>query len=233
MKKEISGEAGCLLSHNRNQTNMKIIDGLKLKGRPVEIPDCSRNDLPEFFVEMGFKVGAEIGVDKGEFSEKIAKSGLKLFSIDPWKMYGDYTDSRGQKKLDQIYQITKERLSSYPNVTILRKTSIEALSDVPNNSLDFVYIDGNHQLKFVIEDLFEWSKKVKVGGIIAGHDYIYTNPKTQAGICHVIYALDAYTKAYKIDNLYLLGRKHAEEGEKRDKFRSYIFFNKRQEYRNQ
>ncbi len=31
---------------------MKLIDGIKLKGAPAEIPDCSRDDLPQFFVEM-------------------------------------------------------------------------------------------------------------------------------------------------------------------------------------
>lgn len=211
---------------------MKLIDAVKkFKGNPVEIPNCSRNDLPLYFKDLGFKKGAEIGVDKGEFSEEIAKSGLILYAIDPWKMYSDYTDSRGQEKLEEIYNNTQKRLSSYSNVTIIRKTSMEALNEIEDDSLDFVYIDGNHQLKYVIEDLFEWSKKVKLGGIIAGHDYIYTNPKTQAGICHVIHALNAYTKAYKIEDLYLLGSKNAKEGEKRDRFRSFMFFNKRQEYR--
>lgn len=210
---------------------MRIIDGLKLKGSPAEIPDCSRDDLPQFFVDMGFKVGVEIGVDKGEFSEKFCKVGLKLYAIDPWKSYGDYTDSRGQAYLDFLYEHTKRVLSPYPNASVIRKTSMEAAQDFPDRSLDFVYIDGNHQLKYVIEDIVEWSKKVKVGGIISGHDYIYTDPRTQAGICHVIYALDAYIRAYKIDNWYLLGRKHAAEGEKRDKFRSWMFINKKFKYR--
>src|SRR3990167_4601930 len=100
---------------------MRIIDGLKLKGRPVEIPDCSRDDLPEFFVEMGFKAGAEIGVDKGEFSEKFAKAGLSLYAIDPWLSYGDYTDSRGQQRLDFLYEHTKRILSPYPECKIIRK----------------------------------------------------------------------------------------------------------------
>lgn len=212
---------------------MKLINGLKLKGNPVEIPDCSRNDLPELFKEMGFTTGAEIGVARGDFSEVIASSGLKLYSIDPWLSYDDYIDDRGQDVEDSIYQKTKDRLSKYPNCQIIRKTSAEAARDIPDRSLDFVYIDGNHQLMYVIEDLVIWSKKVKVGGIISGHDYIYTNPRTQAGICHVIYALNAYTQAYKIDDLYLLGRKHADEGEARDKFRSWMFINKEFKLRNQ
>ena len=210
---------------------MKLVDGLKLKGRPAEIPDCSRDDLPQLFKDMGFTVGAEIGVDKGEFSEVIAKSGLKLYSIDTWFSYDDYKETRGQDVLDEIYEKAKRRLAPYPNCIVIRKSSVEAAKDFEDGSLDFVYIDGNHQFMYVAEDIAIWSKKVKVGGIICGHDYIYTNPRTQAGICHVIYVVNAYTQAYKIENWWLIGRKHADEGEKRDRFRSWMWINKAFEFR--
>lgn len=203
---------------------MKLIDGIKLTGRPAEIPDCSRDDLPSFFVEQGYKIGAEIGVDKGEFSQKFGAAGLSLFAIDPWRYDDDYQDSRTQDRLDFLHEHTKRVLSPYPNCTVVRKTSMEAVRDHADNSLDFVYIDGNHQLKYVVEDIVEWTKKIRPGGAIAGHDYIYTNPKTVAGICHVIYALGAYTQAYNIRNWFLLGRKERLDNEVRDRFRSWMFF---------
>lgn len=66
---------------------MKLIDGLKLKGGRIEIPDCSRDDLPELFVQLGFKVGAEVGVYRGEFTEKFCQAGLKMYGIDPYLSY--------------------------------------------------------------------------------------------------------------------------------------------------
>ena len=48
---------------------------------------------------------------------------------------------------------------------------MEALKDFNDNSLDFVFIDGNHTFEYVVEDIAQWSKKVKVGGIVSGHDY--------------------------------------------------------------
>lgn len=57
---------------------MKLIDGIKLRGNPAEILDCSRDDLPQFFVEMGYKAGAEIGVYKGQFSKKFCQVGLNF-----------------------------------------------------------------------------------------------------------------------------------------------------------
>ena len=46
-----------------------------------------------------------------------------------------------------------------------------AISQFEDNSLDFVYIDGNHAYDYVLEDCREWSKKVRHGGIVSGHDY--------------------------------------------------------------
>jgi hypothetical protein len=43
--------------------------------------------------------------------------------------------------------------------------------DFDDESLDFVYIDANHRPDFVREDIREWTKKVKKGGIVSGHDY--------------------------------------------------------------
>ncbi len=203
---------------------MKLIEGIKLRGRPAEIPDCSRNDLPEFFKELGLKRGVEIGVYKGEYSEVIAKSGLELYSVDPWRLYKDYGNSRGQKRLDEQYRQASERLSSYPNAHIIRKTSMEALDDFPDGSLDFVYIDGNHQFAYVAEDVYHWAIKVRQGGIISGHDYAYYKSKSICGGCHAHEIVDAYVKAYRIPNFWVLGRYKYIEGEVRDRWRSWMFF---------
>jgi len=202
---------------------MKLIDAIKNRGRPFEIPDCSRDDLPKFFVEMGFKVGAEIGVYKGEFSEKIAKTGLTLYAIDPWRIYKDYDNPRGQARLDFQYEHTKRVLAPYPNCTIVRKTSMEAVEDFEDETLDFVYIDANHEFRYIAEDLYEWTKKVRKGGIVSGDDYFFVKSDSGAQFWHVGYVLRAYIGAYGIPNWYLLGRKNPLPGEKRDKWRSWMF----------
>ena len=203
---------------------MKISDGIKnLKGQGVEIPDAGRDDLPEFFKAMGYKVGAEIGVDRGEFSEVLCKGGLKLYAVDPWGVYPDYYRDNLPEKLDRYYEETKQRLAPY-DCTLVRKTSMEAVKDFEDESLDFVYIDGHHGFKFVTEDIFEWSKKIKKGGTICGHDYVYTKSQPSSPYaCHVRYVVDAYTNAFKIKDWYVLGRKNALEGEKRDLWRSWMW----------
>ena len=44
--------------------------------------------------------------------------------------------------------------------------------DFEDNSIDAIYIDGNHSYEAVIEDIKNWSPKVKQGGLIIGDDYL-------------------------------------------------------------
>ena len=52
---------------------------------------------------------------------------------------------------------------------------MDAVKDFKDESLDFVYIDANHGYESTKEDIREWSKKVKKGGIVSGHDYVKKN----------------------------------------------------------
>lgn len=183
---------------------MKIIDGLKLDGWQVEIPGCGRNDFPEFFRDMGYKVGAEIGVRKGEYSEILCKGGMKVYSIDPW-----------QNKQRGFEQIARDRLEQYDNCTIIKKLSMDALADFEDESLDFVYIDANHNFRFVAEDIYEWPKKVKKGGVVAGHDYTTLGGP---GLYDVKFIIDAYTRCMQIPKWYVLGKDREV-----DKYRSWFW----------
>jgi len=206
---------------------MKLIEGLKLKGAEAEIPDCSRDDLPLFFKQMGFKVGVEVGVATGSFSIAIAKEGLKVYGVDPFLEYEDF-DHPGvcnQKRMDKLYEVAKKRCEPY-NITIIRKTSMEAAKDFKDRSIDFVYIDGHHGFKYVAEDLWEWTKKVKKGGIISGHDFARNKKPVRDTFCiHVPFVVDAFTKCFGIKNWYVLGRHKPLPGEVRDKWRSYMWIN--------
>lgn len=200
---------------------MRISQGLNLEGWNVSIPDCTRYELPEFFKELGYKVGAEIGVKEGHFSKCLCEAGLKIYSIDPWVEYSDYYFGTLTQNIDEQYEKTKALLEPL-GATVIRKTSMEAVKDFKDESLDFVYIDGNHSFKYVTEDIFEWSKKVRHGGIIAGDDYCITISVTTHG--HVKYVVDAYTRAFKIPKWYVIGSRDIVPGEKRDKWRSFFWF---------
>jgi len=56
-------------------------------------------------------------------------------------------------------------------ITPIKSTSLEAAKLVPDSSLDFCFIDASHDYDNVIADIKAWFPKVKLGGVIAGHDY--------------------------------------------------------------
>lgn len=194
---------------------MTLLEAVKtVKGCPGNVAGRSRKELPELFVQLGYKVGAEVGVYKGEFNELLCKSGLQIYGIDPWKAYDDYDNKSRhsgptQERQDFLYSHAKRTLDKYPNCSLVRKTSMEAVKDFKDEELDFVYIDGHHGLKYVIEDIWEWSKKVRKGGIVSGHDYLYSRIRSPYDpyVCHVRIAVDAYVKAAYIENFLVFGQK--------------------------
>ena len=180
--------------------NRQIRDKFRIKG-PCVVPftgflDSTRNDLADLFCELGFKIGAEVGVMWGGYSEVLLRKnpGLKLYCIDPWTPYENGRPS--QEKQDRIYRRAKKVLSRL-GATLIRKTSMEALADIPDGSLDFVYIDAMHKFDYVMMDIIEWSKKVKRGGIVSGHDYSLIPG------CGVVPATHAYTRGHMILEWYV------------------------------
>lgn len=151
----------------------------------------NRLELAKYFGELGFKLGAEIGVEKGYYSEVLLQNipGLKLYCIDWWEGYPGYMDIRRWKTFASIRDIVNKRLAPY-NCELIKKYSMDAVKDFADESLDFVYIDANHQYGYVRDDIREWSKKIRKGGIISGHDYYHT----RAGNCGVIQAVDEYVR---------------------------------------
>lgn len=132
----------------------------------------TRKDLISVFRGNGFTSGAEIGVADGQFSLALCEGipNLYLICVDSWVRYKACPWNRYQDKHDAAYVAAVNRMLPY-NAILVKKFSMDAVKDVPINSLDFVYIDANHKFEFVLQDLKEWGKRVRVGGMIAGHDY--------------------------------------------------------------
>lgn len=178
----------------------------------------SRDDLPKFFIDQGYKVGAEIGVYKAEFTEKLCKAGLKVYGIDPYINYQNYRKHPKEMDYEEMHLMAKKILEENCGI-LIKKTSIEALKDIPDESLDFVYIDGNHSLPYITQDIYEWNRKVKVGGCISGHDYFLNNHNPYwIRICHVKYAVDICAKIFEADLKII--------GEEKDKYPSWMWIKK-------
>mgnify|MGYP002626757629 CR=1 FL=1 len=106
-------------------------------------------------------VCAEIGVWKGDFSERIlaVTAPRALHLVDPWQF------------MDTMFEQVRERFRGRTNVEFHRGYSDSVLTQFNDGYFDWVYIDGNHYYEYVRRDLDLAFQKVRPGGYITGDDY--------------------------------------------------------------
>jgi hypothetical protein len=125
-------------------------------------------------------VCAEIGVWDGAFSTEILERTrpTKLHLIDPWIFQPRYRNSAfGRKahidKMDDKYPAVCAKFADESRVVIHRAMSHDALETFDDSSLDWVYIDGNHNYEVVSNDIRLCLQKVKPNGVICGDDLLW------------------------------------------------------------
>jgi len=178
-----------------------------------------RKELYKYFAELGFKVGCEIGVKAGANAVDMFKfiPGLTLYLVEPFFDYSLTDFEFGKFRHDHHFLHAVARLNSTKNkynAKWILDLSENGVRKIPDDSLDFVYVDGNHHYDFCMLDIILYSRKVRSGGIISGHDYIFRGVKN---------AVNDYVRAHSIDELYVLDT-ISPKGTALDKNVSWFFF---------
>jgi len=135
------------------------------------------NNMCNFIKDNVYDINniVEIGSFQGEsttmFSNEFPNS--KLFAVDIWDKNDDKNEvvinSNNPKDIENNFDvITKD----YNNIIKIKMPSERFSEIIGDNSIDFVYIDGDHSYEGVMLDIDKWKNKVKNGGFIGGHDYV-------------------------------------------------------------
>ena len=126
----------------------------------------------EFQQPLRHLIGAEIGVYRGDHAEKIIHylNLKKIYLVDPWKEYNSVIGDN-QKIQDERYEFVKKRFQNNTKVEIIRKSSVDASKQFPDNYFDFIYLDGDHSYEAVKMDLNHWHPKLKKYGVMCGDDF--------------------------------------------------------------
>jgi hypothetical protein len=119
-------------------------------------------------------IGAEIGVDWGEFSKVIFQRAEPrlLYLIDCWEeqpveIYGhDPANSAHDVKYKQCLRW----FATNEQIRMIKAYSLDAAPCFPDQYFDWLYIDANHLQCYA--DIRAWWPKVKSGGWMMGHDYV-------------------------------------------------------------
>lgn len=162
-------------------------------------------------------VGVELGVWKGDSTEKFLKRANLIHAVDAWsyipyqetdefgnyenylkrysKLTGSSKEEDFQKYYDKIYNSVKNRFKGKP--VIIHRCSTNFFFDNFKDKVDWVYVDASHAYGQCLKDLLQSIQIIKPGGILFGDDYSDAKPGVKA-------AVDQFLKmtGYKIDNFY-------------------------------
>ena len=120
---------------------------------------------------------AEIGVFRGVFAAHVLAHCGELdtyYMIDPWRHLEDWNKpaNRDDDTFHRFFEevMHKTRDHSRQRV-VLRGRTTEVIDQIPDRSLDFAYVDGDHTLRGITVDLLRVYPKVREGGWIGGDDF--------------------------------------------------------------
>lgn len=123
-------------------------------------------DDGDTFVELGTLYGKSIA--RAAEYMRAKKKKLRLVTID----HGVGGPTPKDHILTAVTFIENmDRLNLLKHMTPIISDSAAAASFFADGSVDFLYIDASHEYEFVHRDIVSWLPKIKIGGIISGHDY--------------------------------------------------------------
>jgi SAM-dependent methyltransferase len=165
-------------------------------------------------------VGVEIGVWKGDFSAQILKAARPktLHLVDPWLIsdaadratqawYG--ADKISQSGMDDIHAHVTQRFGAElasGRVIIHRADARQALGAMDKETVDYVYVDGDHGYEGVSADLAEAFRVTKPNGFICCDDYLL-GAWWKDGVVRAVHELlvsERVTVEYKVDTQIVL-----------------------------
>lgn len=170
-------QQGCVLTVHGNGLLPDVAQNLSI---PIPAAQVRANEILSRL--NGEVVGAEIGVFLGALSMRLLTNpNITLYMVDSWTTSPD--DGQYAKSGDFHANLTQEQQNQHfgnavlntafagDRAKILRKSSVDAAKDMPDASLDFVFIDADHSYEGCRQDIEAWLPKLKSGGLLSGHDY--------------------------------------------------------------
>ena len=143
-------------------------------------------DFYDFIAKIeGYRVFVEVGVFKGNsisyLADKLRHKEAMVFAVDLWEDTTQYKDNpelmEDVKILSLLYNKQLTKTNTRHLISDIKSESSEAAHVFQDDSVDFVFLDANHDHDWVKRDILAWLPKVRKGGIIAGHDA--TRPEVQ------------------------------------------------------
>lgn len=126
-----------------------------------------------------WKVGAEIGVFTGGFSEMMLEvtKPIQFFAVDPWWLlfgerfpnWGEYS-AHGKLETRAAYEAAVHRTARFKGAELVPSTALDWINTLGPNSIDWAYIDSSHQYEPTLKELTAIERKLTPDGVLLGDD---------------------------------------------------------------
>lgn len=138
----------------------------------MEIPGFVEPDELSWLHERasGMDTVLEIGVWMGRSTSALCASGCPtVYGVDHFQGSPSELDAaHGEALHKDIYTEAMDNLAGHDNLKVLRMSSLAASRLFLDESIDMVFIDGEHTTAAVLTDLLAWTPKVR--RLLCGHD---------------------------------------------------------------
>lgn len=126
---------------------------------------------------------AEIGLEKGSTFLHLLRAGKLGLSVGVDNYHMPEKPQAFNDELEAMYQNLTQIVAEneYPAM-VVRKPSLEAFHDFPEQFFDIVFVDALHDFLNVKKDIVHWRSRVRHGGIIAGHDFSLWHPSVMFAV---------------------------------------------------
>jgi len=163
---------------------LKNFEGVQYRLADNWFPIININDYkdrPINYLEIGTFYGANILSVANSYG---LHNDSKLYCIDPWEDYEDYPEYKNkQQTIYDSFMNNVEKSGQAHKIIINRGYSNNMVPQLQDSFFDIIYIDGNHEPEYVLEDAVLSFRKLKVGGILIFDDYGWGGPDlTKKGI---------------------------------------------------
>ena len=121
----------------------------------------------------------ELGVWKGRSISEILDicrvNKNEVVAVDHWHPdpNDEYYAEAHYKDIYQVFMQNLELLGHRDTVRILKEDTAQAANYFEDGSVDLVFVDADHSHEAVKRDLLAWIPKIKKGGVLFGHDYMW------------------------------------------------------------
>jgi Methyltransferase domain len=148
-----------------------------------ECAESSRSRLElwtSFLRAAGVRRVAEVGVMRGAFAAGLLGACEALetyYLIDPWRHLDGWNKPANltDERFAQAFREAQAATEPFREKRVmLRGRTSEVIGEVPDQSLDFAYVDGDHTLRGITIDLIALYPKIRTGGFIGGDDFTPT-----------------------------------------------------------